>query len=135
MGRKLSHHAMERDKMIIAGFGMRAEVTEASLQDALDQTGYAPDAIATVVDKVGINAFQAFARTQNLPIQAVSQVSLDQAQTQTQTQSQVSLYHRGTGSVAEAAALIAAGTGATLLSGRKISNDRLATCAIAITEG
>jgi len=135
MGRKLSHHAMEREKMIIAGFGMRAEVTEASLQDALDQTGYAPDAIATVVDKVGINAFQAFARTQNLPIQAVSQVSLDQAQTQTQTQSQVSLYHRGTGSVAEAAALIAAGTGATLLSGRKISNDRLATCAIAITEG
>ena len=133
MGRKLSHHAMERDKMIIAGFGMRAEVTEASLQDALDQTGYAPDAIATVVDKVGINAFQAFARTQNLPIQAVSQVSLDQAQIQ--TQSQVSLYHRGTGSVAEAAALIAAGTGATLLSGRKISNDRLATCAIAITEG
>jgi cobalt-precorrin 5A hydrolase len=133
MGRKLSHHAMERDKMIIAGFGMRAEVTEASLQDALDQTGYAPDAIATVVDKVGINAFQAFARTQNLPIQAVSQVSLDQAQTQ--TQSQVSLSHRGTGSVAEAAALIAAGTGATLLSGRKISNDRLATCAIAITEG
>jgi len=132
MGRKLSHHAMERDKMIIAGFGMRAEVTEASLQDALDQTGYAPDAIVTVVDKVGINAFQAFARTQNLPIQAVSQVSLDQAQTQ--TQSQVSLYHRGTGSVAEAAALIAAGTGATLLSGRKISNDRLATCAIAITE-
>ena len=119
--------------MIIAGFGMRAEVTEASLQDALDQTGYAPDAIATVVDKVGINAFQAFARTQNLPIQAVSQVSLDQAQIQ--TQSQVSLYHRGTGSVAEAAALIAAGTGATLLSGRKISNDRLATCAIAITEG
>jgi cobalt-precorrin 5A hydrolase len=135
MGRKLSHHAMERDKMIIAGFGMRAEVTEASLQDALDQTGYVPDAIATVVDKVGINAFQAFARTQNLPIQAVSQVSLDQAQTQTQTQSQVSLSHRGTGSVAEAAALIAAGTGATLLSGRKISNDRLATCAIAITEG
>ena len=133
MGRKLSHHAMERDKMIIAGFGMRAEVTEASLQDALDQTGYVPDAIATVVDKVGINAFQAFARTQNLPIQAVSQVSLDQAQTQ--TQSQVSLSHRGTGSVAEAAALIAAGTGATLLSGRKISNDRLATCAIAITEG
>ena len=23
LGRKLSHHAMERDKMIIAGFGMR----------------------------------------------------------------------------------------------------------------
>jgi cobalt-precorrin 5A hydrolase len=124
---------MERDKMIVAGFGMRADVTEASLQDALDQTGYAPDAIATVADKAEFAAFQAFARTRKLPIQTVSQDSLDQAQTQ--TQSQVSLHHRGTGSVAEAAALIAAGTGATLLSTRKISNDRLATCAIAITEG
>ena len=121
--------------MIVAGFGMRADVTEASLQDALDQTGYAPDAIATVADKAGFDAFQAFALNQNLPIQKVSQHSLDQAQTQTQTQSQASLYHRGTGSVAEAAALIAAGSGATLVSMRKISNDRLATCAIAITEG
>ena len=121
--------------MIVAGFGMRADVTEASLQDALEQTGYAPDAIATVADKAGFDAFQAFALTQNLPIQKVSQHSLDQAQTQTQTQSQASLYHRGTGSVAEAAALIAAGSGATLVSMRKISNDRLATCAIAITEG
>jgi cobalt-precorrin 5A hydrolase len=108
-------------------------VTEASLQDALDQTGYAPDAIATVVDKAEFVAFQAFARARKLPIQTVSQDSLDQ--TQTQTQSQASLEHRGTGSVAEAAALIAAGAGATLISTRKISNDRLATCAIAITEG
>ena len=119
--------------MIVAGFGMRADVTEASLQDALDQTGYAPDAIATVADKAEFVAFQAFARTRKLPIQTVSQDSIDQAQTQ--TQSQVSLQHRGTGSVAEAAALIVAGTDATLLSTRKISNDRLATCAIAITEG
>ena len=117
--------------MIVAGFGMRADVTEASLQDALDQTGYAPDAIATVADKAEIVAFEAFARTRKLPIQTISQDSLDQ----TQTQSQACLQHRGTGSVAEAAALMAAGAGATLLSTRKISNDRLATCAIAITEG
>ena len=87
--------------MIVAGFGMRADVTEASLQDALDQTGYTPDAIATVADKAGFDAFQAFARTQKLPIQTVSQDGLDHAQTH--TQSQVSLHHRGTGSVAEAA--------------------------------
>ena len=80
--------------MIIAGFGMRADVTEASLQDALDQTGYAPDAIATVTDKAEFDVFQAFARTQKLPIQTVSQDSLDHAQTQ--TQSQASLHHRGT---------------------------------------
>ena len=119
--------------MIVAGFGMRADVTEASLQDALDQTGYAPDVIATVADKAEFIALQAFARAQKLPLQTVSQDSLDQVQTQ--TQSQASLHHRSTGSVAEAAALIAAGAGATLLSTRKISNDRLATCAIAITEG
>ena len=52
--------------MIIAGFGMRADVTEASLQDALDQTGYAPDAIATVTDKAEFDVFQAFARTHKL---------------------------------------------------------------------
>ena len=121
--------------MIIAGFGMRADVTEASLQDALDQTGYAPDAIATVADKAEFAAFQAFARTQKLPIRTVSQDGHDHAQTH--TQSQASLHHRGTGSVAPAPAAIraAAGAGATLLSTRKISNDRLATCAIAITEG
>ena len=121
--------------MIVAGFGMRTDVTEASLQDALDQTGYAPDAIATVADKAGFDAFQAFATARKLPIQTVSQDGHDHAQTHTHTQSQASLHHRGTGSVAEAAALIAAGAGATLLSTRKISNDRLATCAIAITEG
>ena len=96
--------------MIIAGFGMRTDVTEASLQDALDQTGYAPDAIATVADKAEFDVFQAFARAQKLPIQTVSQDSLYHAQTH--TQSQASLHYRGTGSVAEATALIAAGAGA-----------------------
>ena len=63
--------------MIVAGFGMRADVTEASLQDALDQTGYTPDAIATVADKAEFVAFQAFARARKLPIQTVSQDSID----------------------------------------------------------
>jgi len=119
--------------MIVAGFGMRANVTEASLQDALDQTGYMPDAIATVADKAEYTAFIAFAHNRKLPIQKVSQDALELARTQ--TQSDASRHYRDTGSVAEAAALVAAGTGAKLVSVRKISTDRLATCAIAITEG
>lgn len=48
------------------------------------------------------------------------------------TRSAASQATYGTGSVAEAAALAAAGPGARLLSARLISPDRLATCAIAI---
>ena len=49
----------------------------------------------------------------------------------TQTFSSFSLAAHGTGSVAEASALIAAGEGARLLGPRQISPDRMATCALA----
>jgi cobalt-precorrin 5A hydrolase len=49
----------------------------------------------------------------------------------TPTHSPASLAAYGTGSVAEASALVAAGAGACLLSPRHISPDRLATCALA----
>ena len=49
----------------------------------------------------------------------------------TSTQSPASRASRGTGSVAEAAALAAAGPGARLLSPRVISADGRATCALA----
>ena len=62
--------------MIVAGFGMRADVTEASLQDALDQTGYAPDVIATVADKAEFIALQAFARAQKLPFKRYRKIAL-----------------------------------------------------------
>lgn len=119
--------------MIMAGFGMRENISETSLQDALDQTGYVPEGLATLADKAEIGAFQAFAQRLNLPIYLIENDALKN--TPTQTQSAISLQHRDTGSVAEAAAMIGAGRGARLVSTRKISNDRLATCAIAITEG
>ncbi|MEM1429934.1 MAG: cobalamin biosynthesis protein, partial [Pseudomonadota bacterium] len=49
----------------------------------------------------------------------------------TATQSGASRGSYGTGSVAEAAALAAAGPGARLLAPRSVSDDRLATCALA----
>jgi len=115
--------------MIAAGFGFRGAATTKSLQSALNAaTGrYAPDCIATIADKV--TALQALSVATGLPV--VSLTAADIATTQTQTRSAASLRARNTGSVAEAAALAAAGPNARLLAPRSISDDRMATCALA----
>ena len=64
-----------------------------------------------------------------LPLIAVTPDALRAMETP--TRSAVSLAARDTGSVAEAAALAAAGEGAWLIASRRISPDRMATCAIA----
>lgn len=115
--------------MIIAGFGFREATTEASLADALSATGVAVDAFATATDKAETPVFMALAATHGLPVIPINAADLETAQTD--TQSIASQTHRATGSVSEAAALAAAGPGATLLVPRHISNDRMATCAIA----
>jgi len=115
--------------MIVAGFGFSTSATAASLDDALSETGGAPDRIATATDKSQTHAFRALAQAHNLPVVAVSQNDL--LQTDTFTQSAASEAARQTGSVAEAAALAAAGPGARLLGPRAISQDRQATCALA----
>lgn len=117
--------------MIVAGFGFRTGATQDSLIGALEQvsTDYAVDVIAAPADKVE-GVFSRFARQQGLPIRRVSELEL--THTTTTTQSTQSLAHRGTGSVAEACALAAAGPGARLIVSRQISPDRFATCAIAI---
>lgn len=118
--------------MIVAGFGFRAEATCASLQSALDRAASdrAIDAFAAPADKAGAPCISQLATDRNLPVRAISATAMQAVSTATQsTQSQA---HRGTGSVAEAVALAAAGPGARLLVHRHISQDRLATCAIAI---
>ena len=124
--------------MIVAGFGFRAGATTASLQSALDAARAAGRAagragewpithLATIADKaealVGLSA--AFA----LPLIVIT--SGDIAGLVTPTLSPASQQARGTGSVAEACALAAAGGGARLLAPRSISHDRMATCALA----
>ena len=75
----------------------------------------------------------AFATSRDLPIIAIPADKLEASDTQ--TQSVISRLTRRTGSVAEAAAMACAtahaGANATLLTPRKISNDRTTTCAIA----
>ena len=121
--------------MIIAGFGFNGKASAASLADALDATGYATSAmlLATAWDKAEHPAIVEFATSRDLTIIAVPADKLEAVQTQ--TQSVISRLTRRTGSVAEAAAMACAtahaGTNSTLLTTRKISNDRTATCAIA----
>lgn len=117
--------------MIVAGLGFRASATAQSLAEAFGAAtkGRRVDALATALDKAETAAFKNFAKGTGLPVRAIPAPDLvDQA---TATQSSASTAARGTGSVAEAAALAGAGKGATLLTPRKISSDRKATCALA----
>ena len=116
--------------MIVAGFGFRSAATVDSLMDAFAIAGVKTvDAIATADDKSVSLVFETFARTLGTPIISIAPSVL--SNTDTATHSLASQTHRATGSVAEAAALAAVGAGAKLLAPRSISNDRMATCAIA----
>ncbi|SHJ72664.1 cobalt-precorrin 5A hydrolase [Shimia gijangensis] len=116
--------------MIVAGFGFRRTATVASLRAALTAT--APkgvEMLAAPVDKAFAECLQTLAREMSLPVQPVQDEALQAVETT--TLSEVSQSHRGTGSVAEACALVAAGPQAELLTTRQVSPDRMATCAIA----
>lgn len=123
--------------MIVAGFGFTTRASATSLSSALAQTHsltrQRPDRLATAADKTRTAAFGDFAQRMHLPVSPIEEDEL--VAMQTQTQSAHSLTTRGSGSVAEAAALAAAGRNARLLTGRTISDDHQATCAIAEGDG
>lgn len=121
--------------MKIAGLGFKKDVTLTSLREALLAAG-GPDglaAIATVSDKAGAAALKQLARECGVPIRAVPADVL--AGVETPTQSERVAERFGTGSVAEAAALAAAGPRARLVATRVVSQDRTATAAIAEGDG
>lgn len=120
--------------MIVAGFGFREGASVEGLRDALTRAGPAgtPSLLATAADKAGAEVFRSFARETALPVRAVPVAELARQATHTQSAASNAAY--GTGSVAEAAALAAAGPGARLLGPRVISSDRMATCALATGE-
>ncbi|MEP2641347.1 cobalamin biosynthesis protein [Roseobacter sp.] len=120
--------------MIAAGFGFRKEATPDSLQDAYARARQSAqvDVLATVDDKAHTTVFCDFAAAQGVAARPIpGDLLRDQTPT---TQSAASYKTYGTGSVAEAAALAAAGPGARLITTRQTSADRLATCALAIRE-
>ncbi|WP_454798104.1 cobalamin biosynthesis protein [Novosphingobium lindaniclasticum] len=116
--------------MIVAGFGFRAGANLVSLERALAGAcaGLPPiAALAAPCDKAP--QLKALADRLGLPLLAIDAERLRAASTI--TRSAASLAARGTGSVAEAAALAACGPAARLLAPRHVSSDRMATCAIA----
>ena len=115
--------------MIVAGFGFRGAATVTSLADAYAQLGGHADALAAPLDKAAAECLIALAQRLFLPIIPIGPAALRGVPTPTQATRVIAA--RGTGSVAEAAALAGAGPGAVLLRGRVISSDRLATAALA----
>jgi cobalt-precorrin 5A hydrolase len=115
--------------MKVAGFGFRSNATTQALADALARAGGAAglSALATVQDKV--EGLQAFAESLGLPVIGLSRDAL--AGLQTPTRSARVKAQFGTGSLAEAAAIAAAGPGARLKGKRSQSADGAATAAIA----
>lgn len=120
--------------MRVAGFGFRAGAGSDSLADALARAGGAAGltALAAPADKAGARCLADLAARLGLPVRAAAPGDLAAAPTLTEAPRVRAA--RGTGSVAEAAALAAAGPGARLLGPRAVSADRRATCAIALRE-
>lgn len=121
--------------MIVAGFGFRGAATADSLRSALWLAGGALplDRLAAPADKAEEAGLVELAAILRLPVTAVGAAAISRVRTPTRSRRVLAL--RGTGSVAEAVALVAAGDGARLLSRRHVSEDRLATCAIAVGHG
>ncbi|KIN74618.1 cobalamin biosynthesis protein [Sulfitobacter guttiformis] len=124
--------------MRVAGIGFRGGAEVSSLEDALlraiDAAGGIPvEALVTESAKSRAPVFKELAQMMGLPGLGVT--TEDIAQMITPTQSQRVLDQFGTGSLCEAAALVAAGTGATLVAVRAISGDGMATAAIADVSG
>ncbi|QQO12725.1 cobalamin biosynthesis protein [Bradyrhizobium diazoefficiens] len=121
--------------MKVAGLGFRKDVTLASLREALLAAG-GPEglaAIATVSDRADAEVLKQLACECGVPIKAVPAEAL--AGVDTPTQSKIVADKFGTGSVAEAAALAAAGPRARLIATRVVSRDRTATAAVAEGDG
>ncbi|KAF0174389.1 MAG: hypothetical protein FD162_1212 [Rhodobacteraceae bacterium] len=116
--------------MIVAGLGFRKDAGVASLRDALARAGgLHAQALATAADKAEALVIQSLAAELALPLRAIPSETLRSQQTLTQSPRVSALY--GTGSLAEAAALAAAGPGARLLGPRVTSQDGKATAALA----
>ncbi|PLL14161.1 precorrin methylase [Tabrizicola sp. TH137] len=120
--------------MIVAGIGLRAATTLATLtallQSAEETTGHPVQALATATEKATHPALTALARSRALPLHPVA---IDGIATPTHSPRITARFR--TGSVAEAAALAAAGPGATLTLARITAPDGMATLAIATSQG
>ena len=113
--------------MRVAGLGFRRGVSAESLRAALVLVGKA-DALATAEDKMHEPGLVRLAKELGLKVHGVSRAGLV---AQGIEGSARVMAEYGTGSVAEAAALAAAGTGARLVMTRRTGPDGMAVAAVA----
>ena len=126
--------------MIIAGIGCGSETSSEDIVSlisvALSNYGLAPEsltAIATETSKAGQRGIEGAARSLSLPIVRCPVAELGRVAGQVLTRSLRVQEIKGVPSIAEASALVAAGSNARLLGARVAANK--VTCAIAIGEG
>ncbi|MFS8153375.1 cobalamin biosynthesis protein [Vreelandella titanicae] len=124
---------MTAQALHVVGFGFRREATLASIAQALDQLIEQYGAI----DKLAaarsmLPLVEELGQLRHIEVIAVADAELPTVATL--THSAQSLQARGTGSVAEAVALLAAGQNARLVGPRIISANRQATAALALSE-
>jgi len=121
--------------MRVAGLGFRQGVKVAALREALAAAGghHGLTALATISDKAAAGALVSLASELGLPIKSVSADILAGVETVTRSERIAASF--GTGSLAEAVALVVAGRNARLVGQRAVSQDRTATAAIAEGEG
>lgn len=115
--------------VIVAGIGFNSRATAQSLANALAQLaghGWRVDALASIAAKTETALLQGFAAQLRLPLLTVQVADIATPSHSPRVQS---LF--GTGSLAEAAALVAAGPNARLLSPRTPSVCGCATIAVA----
>ena len=115
--------------MKVAGFGFRKGASVESLAMAFKAAGGTADVFATVAAKAEAACLTELAAQCGVKIMSVNVDDLPEAKVTTQSEKSTRLF--GTGSLSEAAALIAAGPEARLITKRVISPDSMATCAIA----
>lgn len=115
----------------IVGFGLRQSATIASLQDAFLKVAenLPVSAISTLTDKAMLPAFSEFSRLMGMPIILLDKKNLEGVKTQ--TRSELIEKKFGVGSVAEAVAIAAKEPFGQLYRKRQISEDELATAAVA----
>ncbi|WP_245990004.1 cobalamin biosynthesis protein [Tabrizicola piscis] len=120
---------MERGAMIVAGFGFRSGATTGALQDALARAGGAAGVTHLATAAAKAEGLAGLSAALGLPVVSLEPEALAEQAVMTQSDRVAALYC--TGSVAEAAALAAAGPGARLRGPRAVSADGTATAAIA----
>ena len=121
--------------MIFVGLGFRKAVTIKSFENLIHQVYHLTElpgpikALATLDTKALDPALQEFAAAKRITLIPVSLENLKRQITPTQSPAAQAAY--GLGSIAEAAALFAAGNGSSLIFKRLVSDDKLATFAFA----